>query len=63
MGRGQITQRANFTLALAEGEGARDYDAELVAAGEIGRLWAAIEKSVKAIQGTRDGAAMHRVAA
>ena len=60
---GQITQRANFTLALADGEGAKEYDAESAAAAEIGRLWAAIEKSVKAIHGARDGAAMHRVAA
>jgi chromosome partitioning protein len=60
---GQITQRANFTLALVDGEGAKEYDAESAAAAEIGRLWAAIEKSVKAIHGARDGAAMHRVAA
>ena len=60
---GQITQRANFSLALAEGEGAKEYDSESLAAAEIGRLWAAIEKSVKAIHGARDGAAMHRVAA
>ena len=60
---GQITQRANFTLALADGEGAKEYDAESAAAAEIGRLWVAIEKSVKAIHGARDGAAMHRVAA
>ena len=26
---GQITQRANFSLALAEGEGAKEYDAEV----------------------------------
>jgi chromosome partitioning protein len=60
---GQITQRANFSLALAEGEGAKEYDAESVASAEIGRLWAAIEKSVKAIHGVHEGAAMHRVAA
>jgi hypothetical protein len=34
-----------------------------VAAAEIGRLWLAIEKSVKAIHGAHDGAVMHRVAA
>ena len=33
------------------------------AAAEIARLWLAIEKSLKAIHGARDGAAMHRVAA
>lgn len=60
---GQITQRANFTLALADGEGAKEYDADSAAGAEIGRLWAAIEKSVKAIHGARDSAAMHRVAA
>jgi chromosome partitioning protein len=60
---GQITQRANFTLALAEGEGAKEYEADSVATSEIGRLWGAIEKSVKAIHGARDNAVMHRVAA
>ena len=60
---GQITQRANFSLALAEGEGAKEYDADSFAAAEIGRLWSAIEKSVKAIHGAHDGAVMHRVAA
>jgi len=60
---GQITQRANFSLALAAGEGAKEYDADSAAAAEIGRLWAAIEKSVKAIHGAHEGAAMHRVAA
>ena len=60
---GQITQRANFMLALAEGDGAREYEVDSVAAAEIGRLWGAIEKSVKAIHGARDTAAMHRLAA
>jgi cellulose biosynthesis protein BcsQ len=60
---GQITQRANFSLALAEGEGAKEYDADSFAAAEIGRLWGAIEKSVKAIHGARESAVMHRVAA
>ena len=60
---GQITQRANFILALAAGEGAREYDADSFAAAEIGRLWGAIEKSVRAIHGARESAAMHKVAA
>ncbi len=60
---GQITQRANFSLALAQGEGAKEYDADSYAAAEIGRLWAAVEKSVKAIHGAHAGTAMHRVAA
>ncbi len=59
---GQITQRANFSAALAEGEGAKEYDAHSSAAAEIARLWVAIEKSVKAIHGAHAGG-MHRVAA
>jgi chromosome partitioning protein len=60
---GQITHRANFSLALAEGEGVREYDSDSYAAGEIARLWSAIEKSIKAIHGAYDGAAMHKKAA
>jgi cellulose biosynthesis protein BcsQ len=60
---GQITQRAIFSSALAEGEGAKEYDSDSLAAAEIARLWVAIEKSVKAIHGVHEGAAMHRVAA
>jgi chromosome partitioning protein len=60
---GQITHRANFSLSLAEGEGAKEYDATSHAADEIGRLWNAIDKSIKAIQGAYDGAAMHKKAA
>ena len=60
---GQITQRANFSLSLAEGEGVKEYEANSQAAAEIGRLWLGIERSVKAIHGLRQGAAMHHVAA
>ena len=60
---GQVTQRANFSLALAEGAGAKEYAADSLAANEMARLWIAIEKSVKAITGVRDGASMHRAAA
>jgi chromosome partitioning protein len=60
---GQVTQRANFSLALAEGAGAKEYAADSLAANEMARLWIAIEKSVKAINGARDGASMHRAAA
>jgi len=60
---GQITQRTNFSQALADGEGAKEYNADSAAAAEIGRLWLAIEKSVKAIHGVHEGTAMHRVAA
>ena len=49
---GQITNRADLLMALGKGEGAREYFAEGRAAAEIGRLWAAIERSVKAIRGT-----------
>ena len=60
---GQITQRTNYSLALAEGEGAAEYDGRSEAAVEIAALWQAIERSVKAIHGAHEGAAMHRVAA
>jgi chromosome partitioning protein len=60
---GQITQRTNFSLALAEGEGAAEYDGRSEAAVEIAALWLAIERSVKAIHGAYQGATMHRVAA
>jgi chromosome partitioning protein len=58
----QITQRANFSAALAEGEGAKEFDSNSSAAAEIARLWLAIEKSVKAIRGAAQGG-MHRAAA
>jgi chromosome partitioning protein len=58
---GQITQRSSYSLALAQGEGISEYDAS--SGDEIARLWLAIEKSVKAIRGGRNGAAMHCVAA
>jgi cellulose biosynthesis protein BcsQ len=60
---GQITHRANYSLALAAGEGVKEYDADDSSATEISRLWIAIEKSVKAIRGAHDGTGMHRVAA
>ena len=60
---GQITQRNNYSLALAEGEGASEYDGRSEAAVEIAVLWAAIEKSVQAIHGIYEGYAMHKVAA
>ena len=60
---GQITQRNAYSLALAEGEGASEYDGHSEAASEISALWAAVEKSVKAINGAYEGVAMHRVAA
>jgi len=61
---GQITNRADLLMALGQGEGAREYYAEGRAAAEIGRLWAAIERSVKAIRGTASSSgAMHKQAA
>jgi len=60
---GQISNRTNYSLSLAVGEGAREYDAESAAAAEVSRLWAAIAKSVQAIHGHYEGASMHRAAA
>jgi len=60
---GQITNRADYALALASGQGAKEYNAQSQAAAEIARLWSAIDRSVKTIHGSRGGAAMHRVAA
>jgi chromosome partitioning protein len=61
---GQITNRADQLMALGQGEGVREYYAEGRAAMEIGRLWAAIERSIKAIRGTvSSNGAMHKQAA
>jgi cellulose biosynthesis protein BcsQ len=61
---GQITNRADLLMALGHGEGVREYYAEGRAAAEIARLWAAIERSVKAIRGSASAnGAMHRQAA
>jgi chromosome partitioning protein len=59
---GQISQRTNYSLALVQGEGAKEYDSNSEAAAEVAALWKAIEKSVKAIHGAYAGVAMHRVA-
>ncbi|RED37957.1 cellulose biosynthesis protein BcsQ [Rhodopseudomonas thermotolerans] len=59
---GQITNRADLLMALGEGQGAREYAAEGRAAYEISRLWAAIERSVKAIRGAGNSG-MHKQAA
>jgi chromosome partitioning protein len=60
---GQISHRASFSLALADGEAAKGYETDPCATAEIKGLWSAIEKSIKVIHGARDKAAMHRVAA
>lgn len=60
---GQLTNLTTYSLSLACGEGATEYDPESQAAAEISRLWAAIDRSVKAIHGVYSGTAMHRTAA
>jgi cellulose biosynthesis protein BcsQ len=60
---GQITHRTTYSLALAEGEGAREFDPNSLAATEIARLFSAIERSVKVIQEGTAASAMHRRAA
>lgn len=60
---GQITHRAELLMALGEGAGAREYLPHGRGAEEIGRLWAAIERSVKAIRGASASRAMHKQAA
>ncbi|MCB8820877.1 ParA family protein [Microvirga rosea] len=52
---GQITHRADFSMALAEGEGAEEFDPGSYAADELGRLWTAIDRSIKAVQGAYKG--------
>ena len=56
---GQITHRTTYSLALAGGQGAREFDAESQAASEIARLFNSIERSVKAIQGRIQGRERH----
>jgi cellulose biosynthesis protein BcsQ len=60
---GQITQRSHYSISLGAGEGVKEYDSESAAAAEMTRLWAAIDKSVKAIHGASVGNAMHKRAA
>jgi chromosome partitioning protein len=61
---GQITNRADMLMALASGEGAKEYSADGRAAAEIGKLWAAIERSIKAIRGSVSAnGTMHKQAA
>jgi chromosome partitioning protein len=60
---GQITSRTSFYLALAAGQGAREFDADSLAAAEIARLWTTIDKSVKAVHGAYENArALQRAA-
>ena len=61
---GQITNRSSLALSLASGSGADEFAPDSNGASEIARLWSAIEKSVKAINGAQSGAAvMHKLAA
>lgn len=61
---GQITNRADLLLALGEGAGVREFEADGRGAEEITRLWAAIERSLKAIRGASSkSGTMHRKAA
>jgi chromosome partitioning protein len=46
---GQISHRTNFSLALADGEDADEYDGGSPAAAEVAALWSAIDRSVRAI--------------
>jgi len=60
---GQITNRADLLMALSHGEGAREYSAEGRGGGDR-PLWAAIERSVKAIRvRPRRPARLHKQAA
>lgn len=61
---GQITHRSVYSMALGDGEGVREFEPDSLAANEIGRLFTAIERSVKVIQGDATAAnPMHRRAA
>jgi chromosome partitioning protein len=61
---GQITNRSSFSFALASGEGVKEFAEESLAAAEMNALWAAIDKSVKAINGAYAASnVMHRAAA
>lgn len=60
---GQITHRADFSMSLAKGEGAEEFDPSSSAADEIGRLWTAIDRSIKAVQGAYKNARGARSAA
>ena len=59
---GQITNRTDLLLALGKGEGAHEFSADGRAATEISRLWAAIERSIKAIRGNSSGSTVRKAA-
>lgn len=49
---GQITHRAELSLSLASGEGAKEYEPNSHGAEEMERLWTALERSLNAIHNT-----------
>lgn len=61
---GQISHRADLSLALSHGESAREFATGGAAAAEIAALWSAIDRSVKAINGAyKTARGMHKLAA
>jgi chromosome partitioning protein len=61
---GQITHRADFSLAPQVGEGGNEFASGSAAAREMAQLWSAIDRSVKTIHGAcKNARTMHRVAA
>lgn len=61
---GQISNRSTYSLALGQGEGAREFAPDSSAAAEMAQLWSAIDRSAKAVNGlTQNAGGMHRVAA
>ena len=61
---GQITQRADLSLALRVGEGVKEFTRDSAAAHEIKQLWSAMERSVRAIHGAyKIARGMHVLAA
>lgn len=59
---GQITHRPELTLALATGEGAKEYEPSSQGAEEIQRLWTALDRSIGAIHGSYKKAGGSRAA-
>src|ERR1043166_3473077 len=59
---GQISQRAAFSLSLANGASAAEVDARSLAAAEVARLWDAVARSVAAINDAHAKAAQGRAA-
>jgi chromosome partitioning protein len=55
---GQISHRAAFSLTLAAGASAGEAEPTSFAAAEVGKLWAAVEKSVVAINAAYADAAV-----